>query len=36
MQFALDRAGILLDLPAAVAGAGVFDPQLEARHARSV
>jgi hypothetical protein len=32
VQFALDRSGILLDLPAAVSGPGVFDPQLEARH----
>src|SRR5262245_4507343 len=34
IDFALHRAGILLNLPAAVAGAGIFDEQLEPRHPR--
>src|SRR5262249_62040075 len=34
LDLALDRPGVLLDLPAAVPRARVFDPELEARHFR--
>ena len=32
IDLALDRPGVLLNLPAAVSGAGVLDGQLESRH----
>ena len=35
-ELALDRPRVLLDLPAAVSGAGVLDEQLEPGHATSV
>ena len=35
VNLALDGAGVLLDLPAAVARPGVLDDQLEPRHQRS-
>ena len=34
-QFALDRPGVLLFLPAAIAGAGIFENYFESRHNRS-
>ncbi len=36
IDLSLDRSGVLLDLPAAVACPGVFDEELEPRHPRLV